>query len=134
MTIFVDTAYWVARIDKRDQWRSHAKEVTKRISGIQLLTTELVLVEVLNYFSGYRSEVRQEVVTIVQRLLNGSDAEIIWQTQELFVSGLALYQARLDKGYSLTDCVSMEVMRQAEIQDVLTNDRHFLQEGFTILL
>jgi uncharacterized protein len=52
----------------------------------------------------------------------------------LFQSGLALYKARLDKGYSLTDCVSMTVMQQAKIQEALTHDKHFAQEGFTILL
>jgi uncharacterized protein len=134
MSIFVDTAYLVARIDRRDQWRSRAIELTNQISGMRLVTTELVLVEVLNYFSSYRAEVRQEVSNIVRSILNGSEIEIIWQTQELFGLGLTLYESRLDKGYSLTDCVSMVVMRQAGIQEVLTHDRHFAQEGFTILL
>jgi uncharacterized protein len=89
---------------------------------------------VLNYFSSYRAEVRQEVSNIVRSILNGSEIEIIWQIQELFELGLTLYESRLDKGYSLTDCVSMVVMRQAGIQDILTHDRHFAQEGFTILL
>jgi predicted nucleic acid-binding protein len=40
----------------------------------------------------------------------------------------------LDKGYSLTDCASMLIMRQKEIQDILTYDKHFLQEGFNALL
>ena len=51
----------------------------------------------------------------------------------MFESGLALYKSRLDKGYSLTDCVSMVVVRES-IQEVLTHDKHFAQEGFTILL
>jgi uncharacterized protein len=134
MSIFVDTAYLVARIDRRDQWRSRAIELTNQISGMRLVTTELVLAEVLNYFSSYRAEVRQEVSNIVRSILNGSEIEIIWQTQELFGLGLTLYESRLDKGYSLTDCVSMVVMRQAGIQEILTHDRHFAQEGFTILL
>ena len=45
-----------------------------------------------------------------------------------------LYQARPDKGYSLTDCISMEVMRREGLSEVLTNDEHFTQEGFTCLL
>ena len=47
---------------------------------------------------------------------------------------MELYESRLDKGYSLTDCVSMQVMRERGISEVLTNDQHFAQEGFTILL
>jgi predicted nucleic acid-binding protein len=134
MTVFVDTAYWVARIDKRDQWRDRAKAVTQRLLTTPLVTTELVLVEVLNYFSGYRAEVKQEVAGIVASLLDESDIRVIWQSRDLMRKGLALYRDLLDKGYSLTDCVSMVVMRQETIQKVLTHDRHFLQEGFSILL
>jgi predicted nucleic acid-binding protein len=46
---------------------------------------------------------------------------------------LALYEARLDTQYSLTDCISMHVMRREGLTDVLTNDHHCTQEGFRIL-
>ncbi len=41
---------------------------------------------------------------------------------------------RLDKEYSLTDCMGMVICREYGITDVLTHDHHFAQEGFTILL
>ncbi len=47
---------------------------------------------------------------------------------------MSLYESRLDKGYSLTDCISMTVMRERNISDVLTHDNHFRQEGFKILI
>jgi predicted nucleic acid-binding protein len=40
----------------------------------------------------------------------------------------------LDKAYSLTDCISMNAMRERGLTDILTNDHHFTQEGFHILL
>ncbi len=46
---------------------------------------------------------------------------------------LNLYQQRPDKGYSLTDCLSMVVMRQMKITQVLSHDKHFVQEGFIII-
>jgi predicted nucleic acid-binding protein len=49
------------------------------------------------------------------------------------LSGFELYVARPDKGYSLTDCISMQTMRRDGLTDVLTNDRHFEQEGFRAL-
>ena len=58
---------------------------------------------------------------------------IIPQTRELFLAGLTLYEARPDKEYSLTDCMSMHMMRREGLTEVLTNDRHFTQEGFHIL-
>jgi len=49
------------------------------------------------------------------------------------LEALALYEARPDKFYSLTDCHSMQVMRREGLTDVLTNDHHFTQEGFHIV-
>ena len=52
------------------------------------------------------------------------------QSRQGFLDGLDLYEARPDKGYSLADCISMQIMRREGLMDVLTNDRHFEQEGF----
>ena len=41
---------------------------------------------------------------------------------------------RTDKDYSLIDCISMNACRQEGITEVLTNDHHFSQEGFTVLI
>ncbi len=56
------------------------------------------------------------------------------QSRVSFLGGLDLYEQRFDKGYSLVDCVSMKTMRRLGILEVLTNDHHFVQEGFQILL
>jgi predicted nucleic acid-binding protein len=50
-----------------------------------------------------------------------------------FQAGLMLYQARPGKGYGLVDCISMQTMRQEGLTEILTNDRHFEQEGFRAL-
>jgi uncharacterized protein len=132
--LFVDTGYWVARSNRRDQWHEQAKCLSSQLKDVHLVTTELVLVEYLNYFSAYGMAMREQIAAMVKDIMVAPDVQVIWQTQVLFEAGLGLYQARLDKGYSLTDCVSMVVMRQAEIQEALTHDKHFNQEGFTILL
>jgi uncharacterized protein len=36
--------------------------------------------------------------------------------------------------WSLTDCISFEVMRARGISDALTGDHHFAQAGFRVLL
>jgi len=45
-----------------------------------------------------------------------------------------MYEERRDKGYSLVDCISMTTMRRHRILEVLTNDHHFMQEGFRVVL
>jgi predicted nucleic acid-binding protein len=58
---------------------------------------------------------------------------IIPHSDQMLEAGLALYQARPDKGYSLTDCISMQIMRRRGLTDALTGDRHFEREGFRAL-
>jgi predicted nucleic acid-binding protein len=60
--------------------------------------------------------------------------EVMPQTRQSLLRGLDLYKARSDKSYCLTDCISMAMMRDRDITQVLTHDRHFAQEGFTVLL
>jgi predicted nucleic acid-binding protein len=58
---------------------------------------------------------------------------IVSQSMASFQAGLMLYQSRPDKSYSLVDCISMQTMREEGLTEILTNDRHFEQEGFRAL-
>jgi G:T-mismatch repair DNA endonuclease (very short patch repair protein) len=66
------------------------------------------------------------------------DAEHLRRLADLGWKALPDYpcpcKARPDKGYSLTDCISMETMRAEGIREILTHDNHSTQEGFAILL
>ncbi len=133
-SIFVDTLFWLALINPRDQWHVRAIELETELTGNSFITTDAVLTEVLNYVSGYQAEARNRAVRFAQAVLNRPDIETVPSSRELFLAGVDLYAARLDKGYSLTDCSSMVVMREQNISEVLTHDRHFAQEGFIVLL
>jgi predicted nucleic acid-binding protein len=71
-------------------------------------------------------------VETVREILSGPEVQIM-QSHESFIAGFELYCARPDKGYSLADCISMQTMRREGLTEVLTNDRHFEQEGFRAL-
>ena len=131
---FVDTLYFVALFNPRDQWHERAFAASKLIADAKLITTEDVLVELLNFFSEYGEKARRGAVTQTEGILSGSNIEVAPQSHEAFIAGLTLYKARHDKGYSLTDCISMYTMREHSITDILTHDDHFRQEGFTVLL
>ena len=66
-------------------------------------------------------------------LFNEPGVTVVRQRHASFLQAVSLYETRLDKHYSLTDCGSMEVMKRQRLTEALTNDRHFLQEGFQIL-
>lgn len=44
------------------------------------------------------------------------------------------YRDRPDKDWSLTDCLSFEVMSERGVTTALTADRHFTQAGFQAIL
>ena len=91
------------------------------------------MIEVLNFFAEHGEEARLRAASVVEEILVNPDVEVVRHTHESFLAGLVLYKARADKGYSLTDCISMTTMLERNILQVLTHDRHFTQEGFEIL-
>lgn len=131
--VFVGTWFWVARSNRHDQHHQAALAAQKRLGKARLITTDEVLVEFLTSLSGAGSSVRRSTAQMVRRLIDGDEVEVVPQARESFLAGLRLYEARLDKEYSLTDCISMETMRQRGVTEVLTDDHHFIQEGFILV-
>ena len=127
---FADTSYWVATLDDRDQWFEQAMNAASEIGESEIVTTESVLIEVLNHFSDYRADIKDYVANYVEEILKDEETLVLLHSHETFQKALQLYKSRLDKGYSLTDCISMNAMREFGIMEVLTNDGHFQQEGF----
>ncbi|CCH99301.1 MAG: type II toxin-antitoxin system VapC family toxin [Microcystis aeruginosa K13-05] len=132
--IFLDTAYLQALVDTRDSLHQSSVAITDELDIFLSVTSEMVLTELLNALSGRGGYLRDAALDIVDKLHQDSSVEIIPQTSQLFTEALLFYRQRRDKSYSLTDCASMLIMRQQNISDVLTFDRHFQQEGFNALL
>ncbi len=132
--VFADTFYWVALINLKDQWRERALEVSRTLVDVSIATTDEVLTETLNYFAESGKFLRDRAVKDVQAILLNQNVEIISCQHDRILEAIELYGKRLDKGYSLTDCISMLTMKNLDLQEILTHDNHFEQEGFTILL
>ena len=132
-SVFADALYWVALAHRRDQWHQAAVEATRSLGETQIIMTEEILVEFLNAFSS-GGWLRRAAVAQVRRIRSSQHMEVIPQTSTSFASGFELYARRLDKEYSLTDCISMQTMRERGITEVLTHDHHFAQEGFIVLI
>jgi uncharacterized protein len=130
--VFADTFYWVALVHRKDASNKPVLEWSRAAGSVLLFTTEEVLTEVLAFCSSDEG-LRADGAKIVRSILAAATVRVVPQSHESFLDGLKLYEARPDKGYSLTDCVSMQTMRREGLTDVLTNDRHFEQEGFKAL-
>jgi predicted nucleic acid-binding protein len=132
--VFADTLYWVASFTPGDPWYEPTSRAVAALESVHLVTTEEVLVEFLSAYAGQGNYLRHEAIRTVRSIIANVYVTVMPQTHQTFMDGLRLYESRADKAYSLVDCISMNTMRQLGIAEVLTNDHHFTQEGFTVLI
>jgi len=129
---FADTFYWIALANKRDSFHQDVMAFTAKLGPNSVITSDEVLTEFLTYCAT-DDMLRGPGGQAVRGLLTDPDIRVVPQSRDSFLTGLDLYNSRPDKGYSLTDCISMQTMRREGLTDVLSNDRHFEQEGFRAL-
>jgi hypothetical protein len=129
--IFVDTWFFVALINKRDQYHQKALELSEEFENSPLITTDAVFLEVGNALS---SNYKNEAVELMEYFLESDDVEVIRLSPDLFDEALNLYKKHQDKSWGLVDCISFVVMKRYEVTKSLTFDRHFIQAGFQALM
>jgi predicted nucleic acid-binding protein len=125
--VFADTFYFVGLLNRRD---AHHQRVVEFATGYRgtLVTSRWVLAEVANAFS--ESLVRMDAARFLQRIERDPSFRVVQGSDQLYDRGLSLYANRPDKGWSLTDCISMDIMKGMRLSDILTRDHHFEQAGF----
>jgi predicted nucleic acid-binding protein len=132
--VFADTNYLLALINRNDHLHHAAMAAQKNVKSAQIVTTDEVLSEFLNYCSSRGPSIRLIAAQMVDGLRSDPKVTVVEQSRKTFDGGLQLYKNRHDKEYSLADCISFQLMMRDGIKEVLTHDHHFKQEGFTILL
>ena len=130
---FVDTFYWLALTNRRDQWHRRVQAFNRALDSHHFYTPDEVLAEFLTFCGEGTPEMRRRAALFARRVLADPHTTVIPQIHASFLGGLALYESRLDKHYSLTDCSAMQTMRCEGLTDVLSNDHHFTQEGFRVM-
>jgi predicted nucleic acid-binding protein len=131
--VFADTFYWLALARPRDAWHAIVWRWARANPATLIVTTDEILTEFLNALSRTGPAGRAYAAATVYDVRNDPQTKVLPQTRTDFDAALALYESRPDKSYSLTDCRSMVALRALGVSEVLTNDHHFTQEGFTIL-
>jgi predicted nucleic acid-binding protein len=132
-TVFVDTSFLVALLDPKDLLNHGALEFARELDRrkVELLSTDAVLIEFANYFS--RGPLRSKAIVWIGRVRGNKEWEIIRLEPALVTLGERRYRKYRDKFWSLTDCISMEVMLQRGLTEVATFDKHFREGGFNLL-
>ena len=128
---FVDTSFVVALVNKGDQYHSQALELAFRFDKRPLVTTDAVLLEI---GSALARNFKNDSIQIIEHFLSSDEIQIVNLNSELFRRAFELYRSHSDKAWGLVDCISFIVMRELNLTDSLTADKHFEQAGFAALI
>ena len=134
---FADAGYWFALIEGDDEFHASATEYAMPLEtqNDRIVTTQMVLNEVLNPRSGTTARQRRDAIALIDRIRQNRQVDIIPQSPEQFEEALGLLRTVADdKEWSITDCASFVAMWRLDISDALTGDHHFEQAGFNALL
>ena len=96
------------------------------------ITTDYVVNETLTLTKGRTNAT--VALALLDRIERSETIVMEYVTLERFEAAKAFFRRQADHGYSFTDCASFVVMRELELTDVLTTDRHFREAGFRPLL
>jgi uncharacterized protein len=130
-TVFADSFYFLALWNPQD--KGHAKAVSFTNGYLEaMLTTDWVVTELADALA--RPPNRTRFLHLFRILQQQGELVIIPASRSLMDEGLAFYETRPDKEWSLTDCISFVIMRKEGITEGLTGDHHFEQAGFVALL
>lgn len=130
--ILVDTGYFLALVGQSDQHGARARRWGALLNEPLLVITEFVLLEIVSALSKGTS--RLHATQIFHTVTSDPGYMFVRASSVLLSAGMALYQQRSDKDWSLTDCISFHVMRSHNVTRALAYDHHFEQAGFEALL
>lgn len=129
--ILIDTGFLIALAEPRDALHARASSWLRILSD-SLLLSEFVVLETINALSMPADRAKGH--RLLDYMLAQRRCEFVRSTPELWRAGVNLHKDRLDKFWSLTDCISFSLMRERSITEALSHDQHFEQAGFRALL
>lgn len=132
--VFVDTSALIALGNQRDEFHQQAAQLLRDLVASQrrFVTTNAVILKLANAFSPAQTK------PLAFRLIALIKSTPTWMTviidAALMERGLERFRKMQDKDWSLVDCISMNVASDMDISEIFSNDHHFEQAGFNILL
>lgn len=132
--IFVDTGGFYSMLVSRDRMHQRTREfMTQAICDRRrFVTTDHVLDESATLFRARGFD--RLTPSLFESVESSLAMRIEWTTPERFRETRAFFLRHADKAWSFTDCLSFVVMRELGLREALSNDDHFRQAGFTLLL
>ena len=131
--VFVDATHWIALLHPKDNNHQRARTIEAALGAMPRWTTELILIEILDYFADRGEHLRLMAVKAIEALRSHPQVKIIALSETKFEHALVEFATFRDKGWSITDCASFLAMRHRGIKTAATFDSHFKQAGFIVM-
>ena len=133
-SVFVDNSALIALGNKQDTFYRQAQKIRRELIKTQrkFVTTSFVIVELCSAFSGVK--LRSTAIDTVESIYKSDKWMYLDVDRKLMTKGFEHFKQMADKEWTLVDCVSMIVAKEFGIIEIFTNDHHFEQAGFQILL
>jgi predicted nucleic acid-binding protein len=132
--VFADSSFWIATLHPADELFAKALRAAEVLGKVELVTSELVVVEVLNHFCALGPNLRSRAARWASDVGQSFGFRVFPYDARLAEESLQLYSARPDKQWSFVDCMSFVIMQSQGITEALSADHHFAQAGFINLL
>jgi len=131
MRIFIDTSAFYALLDRDDTRHPRAKRAWIELlkAAHTLVTSNYVLVETSALLQNRLG--MEAIRAFHDDVLPLINSEFV--TSGTHRSGVAALLSASRRDLSLADCVSFEVMRTSGINTVFAFDKHFKEQGFTLI-
>jgi predicted nucleic acid-binding protein len=132
--LFLDTSFVIALLNASDRHHEEAKAWHATLLKEQRprLTTTAILLELGD---GFARKGRWDLISpFLAAVVNDPMVQVVSVDGSLLQQAREFRDARQDKDWGLTDCVSFVVMGDHGLNEALTADRHFQQAGFRALL
>jgi uncharacterized protein len=129
--IFVDTSFWVALRNKKDQHHQEAIELLQARGNDSLVTTNHVRGESWTYLR--RKAGHQSAVDFLDALEQSPRITVTLVSPELEASAIKWLRRHDEREYSFVDGTSFSFMKQQRIAEALAFDNDFSAAGFTEL-
>jgi predicted nucleic acid-binding protein len=128
LSIFVDTSALLALLNADENRHQDVAAVWRELieNERQLLVTSYVIVETIALL---QSRVGMDAVRAFHEDLRPS-LSVDWVDEALHERAAAALVVANRRRLSLVDCVSFECMRRRAIEEALTLDAHFIEQGF----
>ena len=132
-TIFVDTGFWIALIDRRDTHHLLAKSALESLlKCYHVYLSDFVLFETITYLNC--SIKRHDLAVRFLKKTKQPTLSMLVVDEIIKNEALNLFEKYSDKNLSLTDCTSFVLMNHQHIQRYAGFDNHFLQMGFVCVI